>query len=661
MTDAARPCVLVTRPREQSAELSDALKAAGYDVDTLPALAIAALPADVVRASWQPDPAPDFAVFVSTNAVRHGYDALALGDATRRVAIGRATADALRERGAADVLENPGVRSEDLLTLGEFTGDLTGRRVLIVRGDDGRDVLRETLTERGATVDVVDVYRRELPDISEDELERVGARVDRNDFAAIVAMSLASLENLGTLLGESRLAGVAILTPSPAVVDRRNDIGLTAPTLLADGPDAPSLVRALDAFTGSSDSGTDDAADVEADMPDTSSTAAAPPPAPAAQQRSGGMAARAALLLSVVALALSALTFWRQQSAAPAPTPAPVTTTPAEATPPPVATIDDTALTELRAALDAAASAGERNRAAIADVEEAQAGLISELNAFGRQIGARQDLLESLPGRVENVEQSVAGIQNVAAGTRTEWLLAEAEYYLQLANAQLQLARNPTLAAYGLELADQRVRELADPAYTPVRRALANEIRSLAAVTQTDLEGIALTLASLSEAVPDFPLRDEIARQRAAIATDEPTEEAAPTADEGRLDRLWRLTREQIDKGFRVRKLDESLTPLLSPEASYFLRTNLVLKFDSARLALLRGEQQAYEQSLEDAAAWLAEYFDNDDPAIASALTTLAELMDAELATAIPDISGSLALLRRTRTLATGGDAADEP
>ncbi|MEM1263084.1 MAG: uroporphyrinogen-III C-methyltransferase [Pseudomonadota bacterium] len=644
--------VLNTRPVGQTETLDAALADAGFAVDHLPALAIEPIDAAAITSAYTAELPADFAVFVSRNAVDHGFGALAFDTTkTRIVAIGAATADALTAAGVGDVIVNPGVRSEDLLTLDAWQGDLSGQRIVIVRGDDGREVLRDTLLERGASVDVVDVYKRVLPEPDPSEVERVCTALDDDHYNAVAVMSLATMTNLETILGTGRMARATVVTPSRGVVEQREQAGASGATILTDSADPAAIVAAIP---------------TEAPTPASDSTTAAPPadtppptpPAPPPVERKGG---GLALILSIAALAMSAVALYQttRSPAAPEPVAAAETTTPAATTTTVDAAEASAALDALRRTVTAAGDTSSANQTAIAELETAQAALQRRLAEFDRQIGQRQDLLESLPGRVENVEQSVAGIQGIAAGTRTEWLLAEAEYYLQLANAQLQLARNPTLAAYGLELADQRVRELSDPAYTPVRRALADEMRALASVEQDDLEGVALELASLADSVATLPLRDEVAAQRAQL----PDEVAETTGDdeEGSLGRLWRAAGEQLGKGFRVRKLDESLKPLMSPEASYFLRTNLALKFDTARLALLRNEQEAFERSLTDANAWLQDYFDTDSAAVANALTTLADLSDATLSTTYPDISGSLTLLRRTRSLASGVAATDEP
>jgi uroporphyrin-3 C-methyltransferase len=112
-----------------------------------------------------------------------------------------------------------------------------------------------------------------------------------------------------------------------------------------------------------------------------------------------------------------------------------------------------------------------------------------------------------------------------------------------------------------------------------------------------------------------------------------------------------------------VRRTDEAVRPLLSPDARYFLRANLRLQMQTARLAMLRGERAVFEQSLEDAASWLREYFETDGTAVRSALAAIEEVRDEDVMTEPPDISGSLALLRQHRTLASGertGEGADD-
>ena len=72
----------------------------------------------------------------------------------------------------------------------------------------------------------------------------------------------------------------------------------------------------------------------------------------------------------------------------------------------------------------------------------------------------------------------------------------------------------------------------------------------------------------------------------------------------------------------------------------------------TARLALLRGEQPVYEQSLGDAADWLVTYFDANSPQVIAAKETIDELQGGMFAAKAPDISRSLRLLRQYNSVA---------
>jgi len=97
-----------------------------------------------------------------------------------------------------------------------------------------------------------------------------------------------------------------------------------------------------------------------------------------------------------------------------------------------------------------------------------------------------------------------------------------------------------------------------------------------------------------------------------------------------------------------IQRDDSDITPLLAPEDRYFLYRNLELQLESARLAALRADKANYVESLSAANRWLNSRFDETSPAVQSAIATLAELNEIEVAPEQPDISGSLSALRRS-------------
>lgn len=342
---------------------------------------------------------------------------------------------------------------------------------------------------------------------------------------------------------------------------------------------------------------------------------------PAPQKRRGGFIAWLALLLAITSLAAIGLDFLRDRNMA------------ADA-------LDDEAtIASVRSTVGAVRDSVDSLQRNVTALSDGLAEQNSEIASIGRRLDERRQQLESLAGRMSTIEGSVASLQGISSGARNAWLLAEAEYYMQIANAQLQLAGNPELASLALGLADERILQLANPALTDVRRALSRELRALEMMETPDTAGITLTLASLADHVESLPLRQEIILR--GNEDDDIDPELSGT------DRALASLKNAFSSAFSVRQTDEALQPLLAPEAQYFLRANLALQFQAARLAVLRGEESIFRESLDEAANWLRQYYDVDNVAVQSALQTISEVRGSVFITDVPDISGSLRLLRQ--------------
>lgn len=280
----------------------------------------------------------------------------------------------------------------------------------------------------------------------------------------------------------------------------------------------------------------------------------------------------------------------------------------------------------------------------------------AEIESLRERLDGILERTESLAPRLASLENAVSSLQGISSGAREAWLLAEAEYYMQIANARLQLARTPEIALLALKYADERIRQLSDPGLTEVRRALSSEIQALEAHERLDVEGIALALASLADRVDSLPLDEQVASSTEEIqAVDE---------ESGGASRAWASVKRAFSGLVSVRRADEDVRPLLSPEAADFLRANLALQFQAARLALLRGEPAVYGRSLADAADWLGRYYDGDSRAVREAMETIGELRDRPVEEPLPDISASLRLLRQYRSrseMQAGARADGEP
>ena len=307
--------------------------------------------------------------------------------------------------------------------------------------------------------------------------------------------------------------------------------------------------------------------------------------------------------------------------------------------------IQTTQIEQMRESLHAIRQATDANDEKIAGLTDKADRRDERIQTIEVQLAEQLQRLESMHARLGSLEGSMAELKGTSSGLRDSWLLAEAEYYMQIANAQLQLADNPKLATLALQLADEKVAQLANPALTGIRRALAGELRALDAIESPDIEGIALALSSLAGVVDSLQLNQEVE-----------TPDAAPVAVGPELtgmDRMFASLRRTASEMVSIRRTDESVRPLIAPEAQYFLRANLALQFQTARIALLRGEQALFDQSLDDAASWLNSYYDAESAPVRSALQTISEMRQSVTPVAFPDLSESLRLLREYRDMST--------
>ena len=234
--------VLVTRPIQQSDRLMQRLRALGARPLLFPALEIAAasqperlasLLADVARYDWL--------LFVSPTAAEYGLDALRQAGsaaAAKRIsaaAVGSATAATLRAAGMPEVLApDSGEDSEHLLALPEFA-DMRDRRVLIFRGEGGRELIAATLRERGAQVDYAECYRRVCPDGDPRPLRQALAD---GRIQAVTAFSGETLDNLLTLAGDAArqtLLALPLFVPHARIAEQACAHGFALPVLTESG------------------------------------------------------------------------------------------------------------------------------------------------------------------------------------------------------------------------------------------------------------------------------------------------------------------------------------------------------------------------------------------------------------------------------------------
>ncbi len=242
--------VLVTRPAHQAGDLCRRIEQLGGRAIPFPVLEISA-PDDTrpLRDCVAQLDDFDIAVFVSANAVERALDfILAQRDwpvGVQIAVVGRRSAAALEPFGLhADLCPARRFNSEGLLELDELQ-DVGGRRVVIFRGNGGREYLADTLRARGAEVEYVEAYQRTRPATDSAALVEAWRA---GDIDVVQVNSVESLENLFAMLdeeGRARLRETPLLVVSDRMLPVAERLGFERPPLLAADATDDAVVAAL--------------------------------------------------------------------------------------------------------------------------------------------------------------------------------------------------------------------------------------------------------------------------------------------------------------------------------------------------------------------------------------------------------------------------------
>ncbi|MCZ8130136.1 MAG: uroporphyrinogen-III synthase [Steroidobacteraceae bacterium] len=249
MAELAGLGVLVTRPEPQAEPLSRRLEALGARSFRFPAIEIRARDGrPALRASLGPVDRFDWVMFVSANAVRHGLFLLEGPQTPRLAAVGPATAAALEQAGRPVALvPASGFDSESLLASPEFAR-VRGQRVLIVRGDGGRELLADELRARGAEVVFAAVYERACAAPAPGAVRAVESAWAAGAIHVVTATSAELLRCLFEILGpdgRAHLQRTPLLAGGARIAQAAAAMGHEGERIVAAAADDASLVDAL--------------------------------------------------------------------------------------------------------------------------------------------------------------------------------------------------------------------------------------------------------------------------------------------------------------------------------------------------------------------------------------------------------------------------------
>lgn len=729
--------VLVTRPDGQGDALAALIAEAGGEPLLTPLLAIAPVehPDAALRLLHSAE-AWDWLIFISANAVRHAIRLEGWQTPTARIAaVGEATAAALEAAGLrVDLVPYPQFNSEALLADPRMQA-VAGQRILIVRGEGGREHLADALRERGGEVAYAEVYRR-MPVLATAFAPAL-EQLKRGDCEAIVVTSGEALTHLRNLLHQAGLPPSSwppLAVPGERIAALAHSQGWTR-VLVADQASDEAIVQSLKRLAHARRTGQDPfprpeatLAEPQEDHPKTASTPTLPvtepepeppfTPEPFATASDPVLTdpgdtpetdASATLPITMpesehdgdTSLTDSTQDPQAATAAEPAtetakPTTAPPETgkgkgkpakTPSSDKPRSMAWVGYLILLgviglavggwfllqELRSRQEGLGGQLTDKGQQVQEVTHQLSSVQSELAALHSQLATLQTQFSGTDAKFERrlteqaeqldvkldaaraeLGEAVQTIQRQLNKSRGDLLITDAEYLLSVANQKLNLIGDVKSVLAAMEAADQKLHESADPAVYKVREVLAGEMAALRKIQAPDVVGVSSRLIALERKVPSLPLilpHAGTVKQHESAKAQVKDKQPAPAEGEAERGDALDSALEGLKDLVTVRRTDQPVEALLTPEQVEALRQLLLMKLENTRAALLRSDEQLYRDSLAAASEWVEQHFDGKAAETQAMLEELRALSDRSLNVAYPDISKSMLMLQNIESL----------
>ena len=277
-----------------------------------------------------------------------------------------------------------------------------------------------------------------------------------------------------------------------------------------------------------------------------------------------------------------------------------------------------------------------------------------------------EESTRAMSGKVAALETKVADmaayraqldalVQSVARA-RDENLAVELDAALRLAQDQTQLTGSvePLLAA--LRTAERRLARSGDPRLAPVVRAVARDLERVRTASIPDTAGLLARLDQLLRQADELPVANDVGAARLAAS---PRGVPAPAAPDSWWARAWQNLLSEAQDLLRVSRIDRPEASMLSPEQAFFVRENLKLRLQGARLALLARQYEAARADLAAASASLGTWFDPASRRTQAAATLLQQIQASTRSAELPRVQASLeALASAVAAASSGADAA---
>lgn len=293
--------------------------------------------------------------------------------------------------------------------------------------------------------------------------------------------------------------------------------------------------------------------------------------------------------------------------------------------------------------------AGSRLLAANDQLAAMVAQLKQQMTQSQKNLADIQQTTQQNNDALKTQDHLIAELRESQHTNRDTLRVAEAEFWIKVANNNLQFENNVALAVKFMQAADQELSELTDPNIVPLRKALGVDLAALQSVAQVDVTGVYARISGVDAQIEKLPLLSRQITPPSATAT---------AADLSQLP-WWKrgliTSWQAIKQIVIVRHHTKEVPPYVAPEQQAFLYLNLHAELAQAQWALLHQNADIYRTSLQQAIDWIKSNFVTDAAATQQVVASLVAFQQVNVHPAVPAITGTLQAMQNYFTASNNG------
>ncbi|OCH98180.1 hypothetical protein A8135_11455 [Legionella jamestowniensis] len=239
---------------------------------------------------------------------------------------------------------------------------------------------------------------------------------------------------------------------------------------------------------------------------------------------------------------------------------------------------------------------------------------------------------------LQAIEQELHTAMQQRLYQKEDWTLLKARYYLELAQVNAHWSNDPQTSIALLKQADTLLSALSEQPIFAIRQAIAQEIAQLQAAPKVDIAGILSQLDAAENNLSNLSLKQPLANMQGKTNSMKKT---SPWREQ------LRESLNSLSDLIVIRRHDEAIEPLLSPQQQSMLEEIIRMNLEEAQWALLQGNPEIYQLALSKAIKTIKRAFDENTPATQALLQQLQSLQQQKLEVAKPTLDKALPLLNQ--------------